>query len=265
MRPPGSAVSTSPTCAPQPAPRSKKRTSPPRAWSAWTWANCSRMKARSAGTLPSVPKRIPRACSDSSTRVAAPRFACCDDLRGVGALDTERNWADGTYMLCEEAVEQPAATVRPVRNASLESDVFMDYSVARCNLRAYIRVCSTGWPSQNHIAARICFFASSSGMSTSTAAPGRGTKTKRTASEYAKKLMAKMRMLTDAKGQPIVVDVQSSREENSPEFDVTVDRENARLLNVSEQDVAQTIIIGLLGNTQITPVPYTDPKNGNEY
>jgi multidrug efflux pump subunit AcrB len=53
-----------------------------------------------------------------------------------------------------------------------------------------------------------------------------------TGSEYAKKLMAKMRMLTDAKGQPIVVDVQSSREENSPEFDVTVDREKAGLLNV---------------------------------
>ncbi len=86
-----------------------------------------------------------------------------------------------------------------------------------------------------------------------------------TGSEYAKKLMAKMRMLTDAKGQPIVVDVQSSREENSPEFDVTVDREKAGLLNVSEQDVAQTILIGLLGNTQITPVPYTDPKTGNEY
>jgi multidrug efflux pump subunit AcrB len=29
--------------------------------------------------------------------------------------------------------------------------------------------------------------------------------------------------------------------------------------------VAQTILIGLLGNTQITPVPYTDPKTGNEY
>ena len=86
-----------------------------------------------------------------------------------------------------------------------------------------------------------------------------------TGSEYSKQLMAKMRMLTDAKGRPIVTDVQSSREENSPEFDVTVDREKAGLLNVSEQDVAQTILIGLLGNTQITPVPYTDPKTGNEY
>ncbi len=84
-------------------------------------------------------------------------------------------------------------------------------------------------------------------------------------SQYADRLMAKMRTLTDAEGRPLVVDVQSSREENSPEFDVNVDREKAGMLGVSEQDVAQTILVGLLGNTQITPVPYTDPKTGNEY
>ena len=84
-------------------------------------------------------------------------------------------------------------------------------------------------------------------------------------STYANQLMAKMRGLSDAEGRPLVVDVQSSREENSPEFDVNVDREKAGLLGVSEQDVAQTILVGLLGNTQISPVPYTDPKTGNEY
>jgi hydrophobe/amphiphile efflux-1 (HAE1) family protein len=84
-------------------------------------------------------------------------------------------------------------------------------------------------------------------------------------SMYAKQLMGKMRTLTDAEGRPLVVDVQSSREENSPEFDVVVDREKAGLLGVSEQDVAQTILVGLLGNTQISPIPYTDPKTGNEY
>ena len=84
-------------------------------------------------------------------------------------------------------------------------------------------------------------------------------------STFGKELMAKMRALSDAQGRPLVTDVQSSREENSPEFDVIVDREKAGLLNVSEQDVAQTILVSLLGNTQITPVPYTDPKTGNEY
>jgi len=86
-----------------------------------------------------------------------------------------------------------------------------------------------------------------------------------TGSTYGKALMAKMRTLSDAQGRPLVVDVQSSREENSPEFDVVVDREKAGVLGVSEQDVAQTILVGLLGNTQIAPVPYTDPKTGNEY
>ena len=84
-------------------------------------------------------------------------------------------------------------------------------------------------------------------------------------SRYANQLMAKMRNLADAGGRPLVVDVQSSREENIPEFDVNVDREKAGLLGVSEQDVAQTILFGLLGNSQIVPVPFTDPKTGNEY
>jgi hydrophobe/amphiphile efflux-1 (HAE1) family protein len=86
-----------------------------------------------------------------------------------------------------------------------------------------------------------------------------------TGSRYANQLVAKLGALTDAKGRSVMVDVRSSREENSPELDVVVDREKAGLLGVSEQDVAQTILVSLLGNTQIAPVPYTDPKTGNEY
>ena len=44
-----------------------------------------------------------------------------------------------------------------------------------------------------------------------------------------------------------------------------MDREKAGVLGVSEQDVAQTILVSLLGNTQISPIPFTDPKTGNEY
>jgi multidrug efflux pump subunit AcrB len=84
-------------------------------------------------------------------------------------------------------------------------------------------------------------------------------------SRYGISLMTKMRGLLDEKGRPLLTDIQSSREENAPELDVVVDRQKAGLLGVSEQDVAQTILIGLLGNTQITPVPFTDPKTGNEY
>jgi hydrophobe/amphiphile efflux-1 (HAE1) family protein len=86
-----------------------------------------------------------------------------------------------------------------------------------------------------------------------------------TGSHYARELLAKMRGLTDAQGRPLVIDVQSSREENSPQLDVIVDREKAGLLGITEQDVAQTVLVGLLGNRQITPIPYTDPATGNEY
>jgi multidrug efflux pump subunit AcrB len=83
--------------------------------------------------------------------------------------------------------------------------------------------------------------------------------------EYAKKLIPKLRGLADAKGRPLLTDLQSSREENSPELDVIVDRQKAGVLGVSEQDVAQTILVSLLGNTQISPIPFLDPKSGNQY
>ncbi len=84
-------------------------------------------------------------------------------------------------------------------------------------------------------------------------------------SSFANQLIDKMRALTDAQGRPLVTDVQASREENSPELDVEVDREKAGLAGVSEQDVAQTILVGLLGNKQLSPIPFTDPLTGNEY
>jgi multidrug efflux pump subunit AcrB len=37
------------------------------------------------------------------------------------------------------------------------------------------------------------------------------------------------------------------------------------MLGVSEQQVAQTVLASLVGNTQFAPVPFTDPKSGNQY
>jgi multidrug efflux pump subunit AcrB len=84
-------------------------------------------------------------------------------------------------------------------------------------------------------------------------------------SRFAADVTGKLRTLTDAKGRPMLTDVQSSREENSPELDVVVDRQKAGVLGVSEQDVAQTVLVSLLGNTQLSPIPFTDPRTGNEY
>ncbi|HLL82906.1 MAG TPA: efflux RND transporter permease subunit, partial [Longimicrobium sp.] len=83
--------------------------------------------------------------------------------------------------------------------------------------------------------------------------------------EYAKKLAAKLRTLVDDDGKPLLTDVQSTREENYPQLDVVVDRQKAGTLGLTEQQIAQSVLTSLVGNTQIAPIPYTDPKTGNEY
>ena len=83
-------------------------------------------------------------------------------------------------------------------------------------------------------------------------------------SPYAKKIAEELRNRR-ADGKPLLTDVQISREENYPELDVKVDREKAGVLGISEQQVAQTVLTSLVGNTQFAPVPFTDPKTGNEY
>jgi hydrophobe/amphiphile efflux-1 (HAE1) family protein len=85
-------------------------------------------------------------------------------------------------------------------------------------------------------------------------------------SDYAKRLLARVRALNDPKdGRPWLTDTQINREENYPELDVQVDREKAGTLGLSEQQIAQTVLTSLVGNTQFQPIPFTDPKTGNEY
>ena len=64
---------------------------------------------------------------------------------------------------------------------------------------------------------------------------------------------------------PGMADIEVSREENYPEVNVTVDREKAALLGISETDVANAVLFSLNGNGQTDPIIYTDPHNGNEY
>ena len=85
------------------------------------------------------------------------------------------------------------------------------------------------------------------------------------AAAYAKQVAGKLRDVRDPKGQPLLTDVQISREENYPELDVVVDREKAGVLGVSEQQVAQTVLTSLVGNTQFSPIPFADPATGNAY
>ncbi len=85
------------------------------------------------------------------------------------------------------------------------------------------------------------------------------------ASSYAKTISAKLRELTDATGAPLLTDVQITREENYPELDVVVDRSKAGTLGISQQQIAQSVLSSLVGNTQFSPIPFSDPKTGNEY
>lgn len=86
-----------------------------------------------------------------------------------------------------------------------------------------------------------------------------------TGAGYAQQLAGKMRALADVDGKPLLADVQVTREENYPELDVIVNREKAGALGISEQQVAQAVLASLVGNTQFAPIPYTDPRSGNEY
>jgi hydrophobe/amphiphile efflux-1 (HAE1) family protein len=82
---------------------------------------------------------------------------------------------------------------------------------------------------------------------------------------YAKQLLSRVRDLRDAAGRPFLTDVQISREENYPQLDIVVDREKAGVVGLSEQQVAQNVLAGLVGSTQFAPIPFTDVKTGNEY
>jgi len=82
---------------------------------------------------------------------------------------------------------------------------------------------------------------------------------------YAKRLFARLGQLADADGKPLLTDLQISREENYPELDVVVDREKAGQLGITEQQVAQSVLASLVGNTQFAPVPFIDSKTGNQY
>ncbi len=85
------------------------------------------------------------------------------------------------------------------------------------------------------------------------------------ASAYAKAVAAELRALTDDRGAALLTDVQITREENYPELDVVVDRSKAGTLGISQQQIAQSVLSSLVGNTQFSPIAFSDPKTGNEY
>ncbi len=83
--------------------------------------------------------------------------------------------------------------------------------------------------------------------------------------EFAKKVLARMRAISDSDGKPLLTDIQISREDNYPQLDVVVDRQKAGVLGLSEQQIAQNVLTALVGNSQFSPITFTDARTGNEY
>lgn len=83
--------------------------------------------------------------------------------------------------------------------------------------------------------------------------------------KYAKQVLGRLRQLSGPDGAPLMTDLQLTREENYPQLDVKVDRQKAGVLGINEQNVAQTVLATLVGNSQFAPIPWTDPVTGNEY
>jgi CzcA family heavy metal efflux pump len=66
------------------------------------------------------------------------------------------------------------------------------------------------------------------------------------------------------RAMPGLADVQISREENFPEFDIDVDREKAALAGIYQYDATHLILDSTNGSTN-SPSIYIDPRTGNEY
>ena len=76
---------------------------------------------------------------------------------------------------------------------------------------------------------------------------------------YAQSLMARMRSI------PGAVDLHIQQPADYPQINVDVDRTKARLLGLTQQNVAANMLVSLSGSFQTTPSFWIDPKTGTQY
>ena len=72
-------------------------------------------------------------------------------------------------------------------------------------------------------------------------------------------------LANEIKKIPGAVDVRVNQPNNLPQLTVEVQRDKAAQLGLAENDVANAILLGLSGTTQVQPVYWLDPKLGIEY
>jgi multidrug efflux pump subunit AcrB len=64
---------------------------------------------------------------------------------------------------------------------------------------------------------------------------------------------------------PGAVDVRVQQPDNWPQFRITVDRSKAADVGLTEQNVANSVLLGLSGSSQVQPAYWLDPKVGIQY
>ncbi|HEX9046057.1 MAG TPA: efflux RND transporter permease subunit, partial [Verrucomicrobiae bacterium] len=64
---------------------------------------------------------------------------------------------------------------------------------------------------------------------------------------------------------PGAVDVRVHQPDNWPQFRISVDRSKAAELGLTEQNVANSVLLGLSGSSQVQPAYWLDPKVGIQY
>jgi multidrug efflux pump subunit AcrB len=73
------------------------------------------------------------------------------------------------------------------------------------------------------------------------------------------------RMLNEVRYVPGAVDARIQQPFNYPNFTVNVDRSRAQAIGLSQQNVAQSLLVALSGSFQTSPNFYLDPRNGVSY
>jgi multidrug efflux pump subunit AcrB len=76
---------------------------------------------------------------------------------------------------------------------------------------------------------------------------------------FANKLLARLRSI------PGAADLRIQQAFDYPQFNVTVDRTNASLVGLTQQQVASDVLISLSGSQQTAPTFWVDPKTGIQY
>ena len=81
---------------------------------------------------------------------------------------------------------------------------------------------------------------------------------------YANRALAE-RMLNQVRYQPGIVDARIQQPFNYPNWTTDVDRTRAQEVGLTQQNVAQSLLVALSGSFQTTPEFYLDPRNGVSY